>query len=124
MAVRVLPHTPARHADHAATLPAVVLALALVPAALDLLRLVQPGLGPYLALPLVAASGVASAVLLLAWLRFPRTSWLAAAAFAACASLALRLMGADVAPLLSLLGIVAVGVGGGFARAEVSPAAA
>jgi hypothetical protein len=122
MAVRVLQHAPARHASQATSLPVVVLALALVPAALDLLKLVQPALGPYLALPDVVAGGVAASVLLLMWLRFPRTNWLAAAGVAAVASVALRLSGADVAPLLSLLAIVAVGVGGGYADPEVSPA--
>jgi hypothetical protein len=61
-------------------------------------------------------------VLLLMWLRFPRTNWLAAAGIAATAGFALRLVGADVAPLLSLLSIVAIGLGGGFASAEVTPA--
>jgi hypothetical protein len=55
------------------------------------------------------------------WLRFPRTNWLAAAFLAALAGFALRLAGADVAPLLSLLSIVAVGLGGGFASSEVIP---
>ena len=122
MAVRVLPRSPARPADHAASLPALVLAVALVPAALDLLKLVQPGLVPYLAVPEVVACGAAAALLLLTWLRFPRTSWLAAASLAAAASLVLRLLGADVAPLLSLLAIVAVGLGGGFATPEAAPA--
>src|ERR1051326_7376223 len=55
MAVRVLPHSPARPADQAAHVPALVLAASLVPAALDLLNLVQPGLGPYLGLAGVVA---------------------------------------------------------------------
>jgi hypothetical protein len=124
MAVRVLPRSPARPADHATSLPALVLAVALVPAALDLLQLVQPGLGPYLALPEAVACGAATAVLLLMWLRFPRTSWLAAASLAAAASLVLRLLGGDAAPLFSLLAIVAVGLGGGFATPEASPVSA
>ncbi len=121
MAVHVLAHSGSRAAPHAGALPAAVLALALVPAALDLLKLVQPGLSPELSLPAVLASGAAGAVLVLMWLRFPRTAWLAAATFAACASLALRLVGADVAPALSLLSIVAMGIGGGFLTTERSP---
>jgi hypothetical protein len=124
MAVRALPHTPAQHAAQATSLPVFVLALALVPAALDLLKLVQPALGSYLAVPDLIAGGAAASVLLLMWLRFPRTNWLAAASIAALAGLALRLSGAEVAPLLSLLAIVAVGVGGGYANPEVSSASA
>jgi hypothetical protein len=124
MAVRVLPHSPARPADQAAHVPALVLAAALVPAALDLLKLVQPGLGPYLGLPGVVACGAACLLLVLMWLRFPRASWLAAASLAVAASLVLRVLGADVAPLLSLLSIVALGLGGGFANPEASPAGA
>jgi hypothetical protein len=100
----------------------VVLALALVPAALDLLKLVQPGLAGALMLPTGVASAAAAAVLLVMWIRFPRAAWLAAASFAACASLALRLFGADIAPALSLLSILALGVGGAFVtNAELSP---
>lgn len=121
MAVHVLAHSSSRAASRAALLPGPVLVLALVPAALDLLRLVQPGLTPWLSLPAAVASGVAAAVLVVMWLRFPRAAWLAAAAFAACASLALRLMGAEVAPALSLLSIFAVGIGGGFVTTELSP---
>src|SRR6516162_9512191 len=122
MAVRVLPRSPARPADHASSLPGLVLAVALVPSALDLLKLVQPGLGPWLASPIIVASGAAAIVLLMMWLRFPRTNWLAAACFAAAAGFALRLIGADIAPLLSLLSIIAIGLGGGFASSEVTPA--
>ena len=94
----------------------------MLPAVLDLLKLVQPGLGPYLVLPGAVACAAATALLLLMWLRFPRTSWLAAASVAAGASLVLRLLGADQGPLLSLLAIVAVGLGGGFANPEATPA--
>ena len=122
MAVRVLTHSASRAAPRAAALPVGVLALALVPAALDLLRLVQPGLSSALSLPAALASAAAAAVLLMTWLRFPRAAWLAAAAFAACASLALRLINADVGPALSLLSIFAIGIGGGFlSSAEPSP---
>jgi hypothetical protein len=124
MAVRALPHIPVRTADRAAALPPVVLAVALVPSALDLLGRVQPGLIGALALPVLAAAGVATALLLLTWLRFPRTNWLGAAALAAGVAFALRLTGAEAAPALSLLTIVALGVGGGFANPEVSRASA
>jgi hypothetical protein len=40
---------------------------------------------------------------------------LAAASLAAIAALAARILGADFAPLLSLLAVVALGLGGGFA---------
>ena len=124
MAVRALPHIPVRAVDRAVALPPVVLALALVPSALDLLGRVQPGLIGALALPTLAAAGAATALLLMMWLRYPRTNWLAAAAFAACAAFALRLAGIEVAPALSLLTIVALGVGGGFGNPEVSQASA
>jgi hypothetical protein len=122
MAVRVLPRPSARPADQATSLPGLVLAVVLLPSALDLLKIVQPGLGPWLASPILVASGAAGIVLLMMWLRFPRTSWLAAASLAAAAGFALRLIGADIAPLLSLLAIVAIGLGGGFASPEVTPA--
>ena len=121
MAVRALAHIPARATDQPVTLPAVVLAVTLVPSALDLLGRVQPGLIAMLDLPMLLAAGVATGLLLLMWLRFPRTNWLAAGTFAMCAAFALRLVDAEVAPLLSLLAIVALGVGGGFSSAEVSP---
>jgi hypothetical protein len=92
-----------------------VLVLTLVPPALDLLRSVEPSV----ALPTVGlcAASVAAAVMLVAWAHFPRTSWLAAASMAAIASLALRFVGADVAPGLSLLAVIALGIGGAFASA-------
>jgi hypothetical protein len=100
-----------------------VLALALAPSALDLVKVVQPALVPYLGMPDIGAGWIAAVALLVMWVRFPRTGWLAGAALAAIAGLVLRLSGAEIAPLLSLLAIVAVGVGGGFASdAEVSPA--
>jgi uncharacterized membrane protein YvlD (DUF360 family) len=61
------------------------------------------------------ATAVASLTLLVIWARYPRTSWLAAAGLASVASLVMRIVGADVAPLLSLLVVVALGIGGAFA---------
>jgi hypothetical protein len=122
MAVRVLPHSAPRHVDHAASLPVAVLGLALAPSALDLLNAVQPRLEASLLMPLLAVSSAATLVLLVTWLRFPRTNWLAAATLATAAAVALRVVGADQAPLLSLLSVVALGVGGAFANAEISPA--
>src|SRR5439155_45102 len=58
---------------------------------------------------------LASNGLRISWARYPRTSWLAAACLAAVASLGMRAVGADVAPLLSLLAVVALGIGGAFA---------
>src|SRR5579871_3482792 len=111
MVVRALPRLQT-HAgqQHATSLPAVVLSVALLPALLDLLSLVQSTVT--LGTAAAFASGLAVLGLLLMWLRFPRTNWLAAASFAALASFTMRLVGADVAPLLSLLSIVALGIGG------------
>ena len=111
--MRVLSRTRAHAPLSTATIPALVLALTLVAPAFALLRMVQPSLP--LASVAVIASGAASAALLVMWLRFPRTSWLAAASLAAVASLAMRLVGADVAELLSLLAVIALGIGGAFA---------
>jgi hypothetical protein len=90
-----------------------VLVLTLVAPALDLLAIVQPaatvpGLG-------MLATAVASLTLLVIWAHYPRTSWLAAAGLAGIASLVMRIVGADVAPLLSLLAVIALGIGGAFA---------
>jgi hypothetical protein len=111
MAVSALPRARAR-ASSLATLSPGALVLTLVAPALDLLARVQPGA----ALPMLAlvASAGAAAILLMTWLRFPRTGWLAAASLAACACTAMRLVGAEVAPLLGLLAVFAVGIGGGF----------
>jgi hypothetical protein len=91
----------------------VLLVVTLLAPAVDLLNVVQPGWLPPIVGILAIAS--ASAALLVTWIRFPRTSWLAAATLAASASLALRLAGAEVAPFLSLLMVVALGIGGAFA---------
>ena len=113
MAVTALPRTRTRAPFQAATLAPGVLVLTLIAPALDLLAIVQPGvLVPGVG---VVATALAAAALAVTWVRYPRTSWLAAASLAGCAGLALRLVGADVAPVLSLLAIVALGIGGAFA---------
>jgi hypothetical protein len=117
MAVHALPRSPARSTVTAGPLPAAVLMLALAPLAIDLFALVQPG--AWVADAGVIVAIIAAGVLVATWLRFPRTSWLVAASVAALASLAMRLVGADVAPFLSLLSVVAVGIGGGFASPEL-----
>ncbi|MCA1648321.1 MAG: hypothetical protein LC797_23640 [Chloroflexi bacterium] len=113
VAVSTLSHARARAPLATATLSPVVLMLTLIAPALDLLARVQPAS----AVPVVGllATGLAGVVLVLNWVRYPRTSWLAAATLAALASAALRLMGAEVAPLMSLLAVVALGIGGAFA---------
>ena len=57
---------------------------------------------------------LASITLVVMWARYPRTGWLAAAFLASMASLVMRIVGADVAPLVSLLAVVALGIGGAF----------
>jgi hypothetical protein len=113
MAVTALSRPRARAPLVAETLPAAVLVPPLLAPGLDLLRMVQPVVG----VPGLGASAAAlgALVLVLAWLRYPRTGWLGAAALAGVAGLVMRLLGADVAPLLSLLAVVALGVGGAFA---------
>jgi hypothetical protein len=113
VAVSALPRSRARAPIQSATVPAAVLGMTLVVPALDLLTLVQPGMR----MPLVGAlaATVVCAALLVTLARFPRTSWLAAASLAAIAALAARILGAEIAPLLSLLAVVALGLGGGFA---------
>jgi hypothetical protein len=113
MAVSTLSRTRANAPLVATSLPPVALVLALVAPALDLLAMVQPAAAvPSLGL---LATCLASVVLVLSWVRYPRTSWLAAASLAAIASVGMRAVGADVAPLLSLLAVVALGMGGAFA---------
>jgi hypothetical protein len=119
MAVTALPRSRTHAPLDAATLPPAILVMTLVAPALDLLALVQPGLfAPNLG---VAAAGVAAIGLLGIWAHYPRTSWLAAASLAGIASLALRFAGADIAPALSLLAVVALGLGGAFASATTEP---
>jgi len=113
MAVSALSGARARGPLVATSLPPAMLVLVLIAPALDLLSSVQPAASvPSLSL---LATGMASVSLLISWARYPRTSWLAAACLAAVASLGMRAVGADVAPLLSLLAVVALGVGGAFA---------
>ena len=97
-------------------MPPAVLALTLIAPALDVVGLAQPY--PVVGQVGVFAAAIATAVLVTCWLRFPRTNWLAAASFAAVAGVVLRLLGDDVAPLLSLLSIVALGIGGAFATRD------
>jgi hypothetical protein len=113
MAVSALSRTRAGVPLQAATLSPAVLLLALVAPGIDLLTMAQTSLNaPLLG---VLSTSVASAVLLVIWVRWARTSWLAAAVLASCASLAMRLAGADVAQVFSLLAVVALGIGGAFA---------
>jgi hypothetical protein len=113
MAVSTLSHSQAHASLVATSLPPGLLAATLLAPALDLLAIVQRGAAWPMGEVVLAAIG---AVLLLgAWARYPRTGWLAAAALAATASVALRLAGAEVAPVLSLLMVIALGVGGAFA---------
>ena len=113
MAVTALPRARTRVPLRAAALAPGVLVLTLIAPAIDLLAVVQPGvLVPGLSL---VATALAAAAVGLTWARYPRTSWLAAASLAGCAGLGLRVVGADVAPALSLLAIVALGIGGAFA---------
>src|SRR5579859_4615282 len=125
MAVQVLPRSRARVAQRGMTVPPGVLALVLVAPALDVLRTATPGIGVVgssNAVTDVALLGnaLAAAALTIVWLRCVRASWLFAAALAALAAVALRLVGADVAPILSVLAILALGVGGGFSTSQLS----
>src|SRR5438552_1201568 len=111
MAVTVLPRTRARTTPLApATLPPLVLLLILIGPALDLMGYLQAGRS--LAAAALLASALAAAALFVMWLRYLRVSWLFAATLAAIASAAMRLVGADVAPALSLLALFGVGLGG------------
>lgn len=116
MAVRVLPRAHAPRAREGVWLPPLVLAIALMAPALDVFALVQPS--ELLGKCSVVAAALATGALVAFWLRFPRTNWLTAAGFAATAGLMLRLLGAEVAPLLSLLSIVALGIGGAYATRD------
>jgi hypothetical protein len=113
MAVTALSRTsaPASLADAALPLPVVLIALAAP--ALDLLHVLQPAAA--LRGAAVVMSAAAALVLLGCWAHYPRLAWLAAATLAGGASLALRLGGAEAAAGLSLLAVLALGVGGAFA---------
>jgi hypothetical protein len=113
MAVTVLRQTRARSLGVAASVPTGMLFLALLPSLADLLRIVQPPLvSPGAQL---ACAAVAAVSLLLVWIRLPRTNWVIAAWLAALASVTLRVVGSEVAPFLSLLVVLALGIGGAFA---------
>jgi hypothetical protein len=122
MAVRALPQPRVRAPIQSVSVPPLVLALTLTTPATDLFAWLQPS--PMLPTLGALASGFIAAALVLIWLRFPRTAWLFAACVAAIASIVMRLVGAEVAPMLSLLSVVALGVGGAFATAEVKLEAA
>jgi hypothetical protein len=118
MAVRVIARSRDRAPLQVATMPVLVLGLSLVAPAIDLLSTIQADL-PLHEIGLVA-SAVGGAASLVMWVRFPRTGWLFAACLAAVASLAMRAFGAEIAPMLSLLAVLALGIGGGFSSVEVS----
>src|SRR5690349_835606 len=119
MAVRAIA-TPRVHASRqGATVPPIALAVTLVPCAVDLFALLQPN--PVLVSAGLLAAAASTLTLVMMWLRYPRTSWVFAATAAALARLAMRLVGADIASALSLLTIVALGVGGAFRSHEVKP---
>ena len=113
MAVTTLPRALAGVRSSGAVHPLALLACLVAPG-LDLLGLVQSHAGLPL-LSLVASAG-AGVLLLAIWARHVREAWLAAAALAMLASGALRLVAASgpQAPLLSLLAVLALGVGGAF----------
>ena len=114
MAVTTLPRALAGVRSSGAVHPLALLACLVAPG-LDLLGLVQGQAGLPL-LSLVASAG-AGVLLLVVWARHLREAWLAAAALAMLASGALRLLAASgrQAPILSLLAVLALGVGGAFA---------
>ena len=112
MAVTTLARTTRAPLTAVGLAPGVLVAPLLAPA-LDLLRMLQPS--TLLATPALIAAIAAGVVLVVMWARYPRTSWLAAATLAALASVALRLIDAELAPALSLAAVVALGVGGAFA---------
>jgi hypothetical protein len=116
MAVSALPHTRTRASIQAPAVSPAVLVVTLVAPALDLLAHVQPGAAAAVPVLAVLASATTSLLLLVTWAYHPRTGWLAAATLAASASLVLRLVGAEVAPALSLLALVGLGIGGAFAE--------
>ena len=122
MAVRTLTRPRAHAIQGRASVPPVALAIILVAPAIDLFAMLQPS--PLLTIAGLLAASAATLTLVLMWVRFPRTSWLFAAALAALASLAMRLVGADIASALSLLTIVALGVGGAFTSSDVKLEAA
>src|SRR4051794_22825726 len=107
MAVTALSRSHARAHRLSASLPASALVATLIAPALDLLRVLQSK-AP-LELPAMVAAALASLVLVAFWARYPRTGWLAAAALAGLASLAMRVAGSDAGAALSLLAVIALG---------------
>jgi hypothetical protein len=104
-------------------LPPLALAVVLVPLAIDLLTTVMPALTQPMLLPSTLASLGAAALLLVLWLResdLRSASWMAAATIAAAISVVLRMNGEEFAALVSLLSVVALGIGGGFASSDVA----
>jgi hypothetical protein len=122
MAVRALSRSQVRSPAGVADVPASALALTLVTPAADLFGMLQPA--SMLGAVGLVATAAAAIVLLLLWVRAPRTAWLLAATLASGASLLMRLMGVEVAPALSLLAVVALGVGGAFGSPALSAAEA
>jgi hypothetical protein len=114
MAVTALPRALVSTRSAGGVHPAILLASLAAPA-LDLLGLVEI----HAALPALSLAwcAVAGLLLLVVWARHPREAWLAAAALAMVASGGLRFsaLGGPPAPLLSLLAVLALGVGGAFA---------
>ena len=109
-----------------ARVPLAVLGVALAPSLLDLLHLLLRESA--LAAAAGAASAAAALALVAVLLRGPRTTSVAAAMVAFEVSVLARSAGIAWAPLLALLAVVALGVGGAFrpdARAEglLAPAA-
>jgi hypothetical protein len=95
----------------------------LVPVAIDLLTTVMPALAQTMLLPSTVASAVAAALLLVLWLRVSNlrdAGWVAAATIAAGISVVLRVNGDELAALVSLVSVVALGIGGGFASSDVA----
>ena len=74
MAVRALPKPRAEAPPQTVAIPTALLALSLLAPAVDLLKLIAPWLN--LGNLALVASAAGTAALLLAWARFPRTSWL------------------------------------------------
>lgn len=112
MAVVILRHPRMVARPLVATLPHAVVGAALVPPLLDLLAQLQRE--PLLSAAAFGASIVAAGLLLSTLALAIRTPAITAAVLAMLASLALRFVGADSAPLLSVAAVLALGLGGAF----------